>query len=97
MKRTGLARKNSRSSASFRVEASRRRLRSHYVLCIRNQGFPVSLERKKVYRRIPDDSAARRGLIRVIDESGQGYLYPKNCFVSISLPKAATRKPSPLK
>ncbi len=92
MKRTELARKNSSSSASFKADHTRRRLRSRYVLCVSNQGYPASLERRKVYRQIPDGEAARRGLIRVVDESGQGYLYPKGRFVSISLPKAAARR-----
>ena len=64
---------------------------TRYVLCVRNRGYAASLERRKVYRRLNDGRAARHGLIRVVDESGEDYLYPKSYFVSIALPRPARR------
>lgn len=61
------------------------------VVCIDNEGYEVSLERRKLYVTISDASAAKRGHVRVIDESGESYLYPKTMFVAVDLP-AATRK-----
>ena len=52
------------------------------VICINNEGYPVALEMFTAYEIIPDDQAEKRGLIRVIDESGEDYLYPKSRFVS---------------
>lgn len=60
-----------------------------YVLCIRNDGYPASLEVRKVYASLPDPPAAQRGLIRVIDESGEDYLYPSAYFVPLVLPEEA--------
>ena len=51
------------------------------VICIDNSGYEVSLERRKIYVTIPDARAAKSGQLRVIDESGEGYLYPKDSFV----------------
>ncbi len=48
----------------------------HYVLCISNEKYPVSLEARKIYQCIPDTQAEAHGQIRVIDESGEDYLYP---------------------
>ena len=52
------------------------------VICINNEGYPVALEMFTAYETIPDTQAEKRGLIRVIDESGEDYLYPKSRFVS---------------
>ena len=73
------ARKNSRSNGSSRTKTS-------FVLCVRNTGYPASLETRKLYSTMPDASAARHKLIRVIDESGEDYLYPADYFVSLRLP-----------
>lgn len=61
-----------------------------YVLCIDNQGED-DLETRKVYRTLPDELAARHGMIRVIDESGEDYLYMQSMFVPIELPKKIER------
>jgi hypothetical protein len=61
-----------------------------FVLCVENEGFEVSLEKRKVYRRLADEPTGDDGLVRVIDESGGDYLYPREFFVPIILPKAAT-------
>lgn len=63
----------------------------HLVVCIRNDGYAVSLERRKIYVAIPDQSAARHGLVRVVDESGDDYLYPNEYFASIDLPVSVRR------
>jgi hypothetical protein len=57
-----------------------------FVICIRNDGYPTSLEVRKLYQVSSDADAASRGFIRVIDESGEGYLYPKDCFLMVELP-----------
>lgn len=58
-----------------------------YVVCIHNKEYPTSLEQHKIYRRIPDNDAASDGDIRVIDESGEDYLYSSSLFVPIQIPK----------
>ena len=57
------------------------------VVCIDNDGYPVALETRKIYVVLPDPSAEKHGLLRIIDESGDGYLYPKTLFRSIELPQ----------
>jgi len=89
MKRIALARKNSSSSAASRAEPVWRQPRSSYVLCVRNRGYRVSLELSKVYRQIADAWAHRHDVIRIVDESGEGYLYPRDYFVSVPISKAA--------
>lgn len=64
---------------------------TRYVVCIDNSGYPASLERHKIYRVLPDEEAASDGDIRVIDESGEDYLYSADRFVSIQLPSAVEK------
>ncbi len=64
---------------------------SKFVICLRNDGYKGSLEVRKLYRVLLDAKAARHGLIRVIDESGEDYLYPARFFVSLSLPHRVER------
>lgn len=61
------------------------------VVCVKNEGFEVSLERRKIYVSIADEEAQSHKLIRVIDESGEDYLYPQKMFVPISLPQPVRR------
>ena len=63
---------------------------SQFVLCIRNEDCD-DLETRKIYRIVPDESAAADGYLRVIDESGEDYLYPQDYFVPIELPQAAQK------
>lgn len=63
---------------------------SRFVLCIRNNDCD-DLEPRKIYQVLPDESAADDGYIRVIDESGEDYLYPQEYFVPIDLPQAAQK------
>src|SRR5437868_978689 len=53
------------------------------VLCANNQGYPASLEVRKVYKALPDASAEASGFVRVVDESGEDYLYPRSRFVPV--------------
>lgn len=62
-----------------------------YVLCVRNDGSPASLLVGRLYEFVPDRNAASRGMIRVVDESGEDYLYPEKFFVSIALPRPVSR------
>ena len=57
------------------------------VVCIRNEDYLASLEIRKIYKSLKDDEAAKNGQLRVIDESGEDYLYPADLFVPIDLPK----------
>ncbi|MBW4566900.1 MAG: hypothetical protein KME31_02415 [Tolypothrix carrinoi HA7290-LM1] len=59
-----------------------------FVVCISNKDYPASLEIRKIYQIVPDYYAAQHQMIRVIDESGEDYLYPSSYFISIKLPKA---------
>ncbi len=59
-----------------------------FVICVQNEDYPASLELWKIYRVVPDEKAARHQLIRVIDESGEDYLYSESHFVPIELPQA---------
>jgi hypothetical protein len=61
------------------------------VICLDNSGYEVSLERRKIYVVLPDAEAAKHGYIRVIDESGDDYLYPEERFVEADLPLATRR------
>jgi hypothetical protein len=62
-----------------------------FVLCVSNESSRASLEVRKVYQALPDPVAASRGFVRIIDESGEDYLYPSEYFVPVRLPKAAAR------
>jgi hypothetical protein len=61
------------------------------VICVDNSGYEVSLERRKIYVALPDGRAEKLGQIRVIDESGEDYLYPAESFVALTLPHAIRR------
>jgi hypothetical protein len=65
--------------------------RRQLALCLRNKGYEVSLERRKIYQVLPDRDAAAHGQLRVIDESGEDYLYPATFFVLIKLPRTVRR------
>jgi len=61
------------------------------VICLENSGYEASLERRKIYIALPDVRAEKVGQIRIIDESGEDYLYDKNAFLEVSLPQSARR------
>jgi len=60
---------------------------NEFVVCINNLDYPAALELYKIYRVIPDEEAALDGDIRVIDESGEDYLYPVSYFAAIQVPE----------
>lgn len=59
---------------------------SRFAVCINNSEYPASLERHKIYRVLPDEDAVQEGDIRIVDESGEDYLYPAEWFVVINVP-----------
>ncbi len=60
-----------------------------FLLCVKNDEYPASLEVRKIYRAIRDSEAQAKGFVRVEDESGEDYLYPANHFIAVDLPQAA--------
>ena len=62
-----------------------------FAVCISNSDYPASLELHKIYQLVPDDDAASDGDVRVVDESGEDYLYPARCFATIELPETVAR------
>ena len=68
-----------------------KQLSKQFVVCVDNEGYFASLERRKIYLALRDPNAEKHGLIRVVDESGEDYLYPKTFFRSIALPLALRR------
>lgn len=65
--------------------------RSQYVVCVSNRGYKASLVTRRIYRSVPDPTASERNLVRVVDESGEDYLYPAPMFVPMDVPQAAER------
>ncbi|MBI3373546.1 MAG: hypothetical protein HY017_17610 [Betaproteobacteria bacterium] len=63
----------------------------HFVVCLKNKGYEVSLERRKIYQVLPDPEADKHRQVRVVDESGEDYLYPQSFFASIELPQPIRR------
>jgi hypothetical protein len=61
------------------------------VVCVDNAGYEASLEKRKIYVTLPDADAEKHGLLRVIDESAEDYLYPKAAFRPIALPDAVKK------
>ena len=68
-----------------------KRAERNFVVCVSNKAYPASLEVRNVYQSIPDDEAAKRHHVRVIDESGEDYVYPEEYFVPIQLLQSAER------
>jgi hypothetical protein len=61
-------------------------MKQKFVICISNDEYPASLEKRKIYLQVPDTEAEKLHHIRVIDESGEDYLYPEAYFRAIELP-----------
>ena len=64
----------------------------HFALCIDNTDYPASLIPRKVYRILPDARAAKDDLVRIVDESGEDYLYHKSHFVFVDFPADVRKK-----
>ena len=62
-----------------------------FVVCIKNKDYAASLELRKLYQVVADETAAKLHQIRIIDESGEDYLYPEAYFVPVQLPQSAER------
>jgi hypothetical protein len=62
-----------------------------FVVCVKNKDYPASLELRKLYQVVADKTAAKLRQIRVIDESGEDYLYPQEYFVPVQLPQSAEK------
>jgi len=60
-----------------------KRSQSRFVVCVKNKGYSASLESRKLYQVIADETATKLRQIRVIDESGEDYLYPAEYFVPV--------------
>jgi len=61
--------------------------KKRFVVCVRNTGYPTSLEVRKIYRALPDRTAEAHNMLRVVDESGEDYLYPAKFFMAVDLPQ----------
>ena len=61
------------------------------VVCVDNEGYEASLEKRKIYVALRDVASEKHGMLRIVDESGEDYLYPKTFFHSISLTQAERR------
>jgi len=86
MKHMASARKSA-SGTSTKVRRGGRQTR-RFAVCVKNEGYEASLERNKIYEVLPDDQAERAGDVRVIDESGEDYLFSRDRFVAIEVPAA---------
>jgi hypothetical protein len=73
----------------------RRRPNLQYLLCVKNDGYPASLLVRRLYEQLPDVGAEERGLVRIVDESGEDYLYPKTLFVTLDIPRPVARAIAP--
>jgi hypothetical protein len=60
-----------------------------YFLCVKNKGYAASLQVRTVYRGISDPEAESHGMLRIVDESGEDYLFPASLFVPIEVPAEA--------
>lgn len=66
------------------------RRKKQFLLCVRNKGCE-DLQLRKLYQQLPDHAAADEGYVRVVDDSGEDYLYPSRCFVPVDLPRHAEK------
>jgi len=65
-----------------------RNTQPRFLVCIKNADYRASLELRKLYQALPDPAAAEHHQVRIIDESGEDYLYPESYFVPVNLPKS---------
>jgi hypothetical protein len=86
MKRMVSAGKNSRRNGTS--SRARKPEKQRFVVCVRSRGYEASLEQNKIYLVLPDAEAERHGQLRVVDESGEDYLFSADRFVAIEVPAA---------
>jgi hypothetical protein len=65
--------------------------KSEFVVCVKNRGYKAALELRKIYQSLPDTEANAHDLVRVVDESGEDYLYPASFFIPIQVPAPVER------
>ena len=70
---------------------SKSEMTDQYFLCVTNEGYPASLQVRTIYRGLSDADAESHGMLRVVDESGEDYLFPESLFVPIKVPEAAAK------
>ena len=88
MRRTESEKRRSNANVTWTDIMTRKKTDSpHFAVCMKNTGYPSSLELHKIYRVIPDKDAAEDGDIRVVDESGEDYLYPAKWFAELKVPQ----------
>ncbi len=63
-----------------------------FVICINNSGYEVSLELRKLYQLMPDEVAAKHRQLRIVDESGEDYVYPESFFLPVALSENVAQK-----
>jgi hypothetical protein len=88
MKRTASVRKRSRARRTSTRPGKHTAADYGFAVCVRNEGYEASLERNKIYAVLPDDETERNGDLRVVDESGEDYLFSADRFVAIDVPSA---------
>ena len=89
MKRTALANAVKKLSVFWIKIMSKETKKLQFAICISNEGYEDDLKLRMVYRVLPDESAARSSHIRIVDETGEDYLYPAPYFVMIDVPQEA--------
>ena len=60
----------------------------NWTICLSNEGYVASLEPRKLYKLVTDEKAEQYGMVRIVDESGEDYLYPKAMFAPMVVPKS---------
>ena len=70
---------------------SRKHLKARFAICVDNSEYPASLELHKIYRIVQDEDARKDGDLRIIDESGEDYLYPSDYFLIVDMPRVTAR------
>ena len=87
MKHTASVKKNSNARGTS-IRRRKRGAGGQFAVCVDNEGYEASLERNKIYVVLPDKEAERDGDLRIIDESGEDYLFSADRFVAIDVPAA---------
>lgn len=88
MKHTASAKRNSNARGTSTRPRASTTSRHQFAVCVDNDGYEASLERNKIYVVLPDKNAGKDGDIRVVDESGEDYLFSADRFVAIDVPAA---------
>jgi hypothetical protein len=64
-------------------------MNAKFVMCINNENYPIDLTVHKVYKVLPDEKADKHGWVRIVDNTGEDYLYPARKFMPVQLPEEA--------